>query len=152
MDFYDLKTELQKKEYNLKCTVHRIKVTFDDDAYVQDETFKSAELIVLEPYEGTERDMFMTAYYQDAIPKKNGEGRMVSFVDLPCWIAAPISLPSMIRVQWPNEYFQKPHLLVTSYAIEKLFGSQKNVKSVDIRVYPYDKVEEFGLSDGVMRI
>jgi len=38
MDFYDLKTELQKKEYNLKCNVHRVKVTFDDDAYSQDET------------------------------------------------------------------------------------------------------------------
>jgi hypothetical protein len=152
MDFYDLKTELQKKEYNLKCSIHRERVTFDDDAYEQDESLKTADLIILEPYEGTERDMFMTAYYQDAIPKKNGEGRMVSFVDLPCWIASPISMPSMIRVQWPNEYFQKPHLLVTSYAIEKLFASQKNVATVDIRVYPFDKVEEFGLSDGVMRI
>lgn len=152
MDFYDLKTELQKKEYNLKCTVNRVRVTFNDDAYEQDETLKTAELIVLEPYEGTERDMFMKAYYQDAYPKKNGEGRMVSFVDLPAWIAAPVSMPSMIRLQWPNEYFHKPHLLVTSYAIEKLFASYKDVKTVDLRIYPYDKAEEFGLTDGVMRI
>lgn len=152
MDFFDLKTELQKKEYNLKCTIHRVKVSFDDDAYEQDATFKTAELIILEPYEGTERDMFMSAYYQDAYPKKNGEGKMVSFVELPSWVAAPISMPSMLRLQWPNEYFQKPHLLVTSYAIEKLFASYKEVKSIDMRVYPYDKADEFGLSDGVMRI
>jgi hypothetical protein len=152
MDFFDLKTEMQKKEYNLKCTIHRVKVNFDDDAYEQDETLKTAELIILEPYEGTERDMFMKAYYQDAFPKKNGEGRMVSFVDLPSWIASPISMPSMVRLQWPNEYFQRPHLLVSSYAIETLFKSQKEVKTVDMRVYPYDKADEFGLTDGVMRI
>jgi hypothetical protein len=152
MDFYDLKTELQKKEYNLRCNIHRERVTFDDDAYEQDETLKSANLIVLEPYEGTERDMFMTAYYADAIPKNNGEGRLVSYVDLPCWISGPISMPSMVRLQWPNEYFQKPHLLVTSYAIETLFNSQKDLNAIEIRIYPYDKAEEFGLTDGVMRI
>lgn len=152
MDFYDLKSELQQREYNLKCTIHRVKVSFNDDAYTQDETLKTAQLVVLEPYEGTERDMFMKAFYQDAYPKPNGEGHAVSFVDLPCWISAPISLPSMIRLQWPNEYFERPHLLVTSYSIEKLFNTQKNVKTIDIRTYHYDKAEEFGLTDGVVRI
>ena len=152
MDFYDLKTELQKKEYNLKCNIHRVKVAFDDDAYSQDETLKTADLIILEPYEGTERDMFMKAFYSDAVPKKNGEGRMVSYVELPSWVASPISLPAMIRLQWPNEYFPRPHFLVISYSIEQLFNAQKNVSSVEIRTYPYDKMEEFGLSDGVMRI
>ena len=149
MDFYDHKTEMQKKEYNLKCKVVRKKVNFHDDAYAGN---SEANLVILVPYEGMERDMFMSAYYQDAIPVKNGEGHLTSKVELPSFVGGPCSMPSMLRLQWPTKYYEYPHLLVMSYSMESLLNTYKNIETIELRIYPVDKMDELGLSDGVMRI
>lgn len=152
MDFVDYKQELQKREYNFKCKVIRKTVHFEDDAYGENSQFNRADLIILIPYEGTERDIFMSAYYQDAIPVETGEGHMVSKVELPCWIAAPVSMPCMLRLNWPSNVYDHPHLMVMSYAIETLMNTYKDMESVDVRVYPYEMMDQLGLSDGVVRV
>ena len=149
MDFYDYKEELKKREFNLKCKVVRKSVHFHDDAY---EGNSHADLIILVPYEGTERDLFMSAYYQDAYPTPNGEGRLSSKVELPSFIGSPCSMPSMLRLQWPSQYYEHPHLLVMSYSMESLLNSYKNIETIELRIFPYDKMDELGLSDGIMRI
>lgn len=149
MDFHDFKEELKKREFNFKCTVIRKTVSYKDDAY---EGNSQADLIILVPYEGTERDMFMSAYYQDAVPTKNGEGHMVSKVELPSFVGSPCSLPSMVRLCWPTNYYEHPHFLVISYSMENLLNSYKNIESVELKIFPYDKMDELGLSDGIVRI
>lgn len=149
MDFYDYKEELKKREFNFKCNVIRKKVAFKDDAY---EGNSHADLVILTPYEGTERDMFMSAYYQDAIPKDNGLGHMVSKVELPAFVGSPCSLPSMIRLCWPTTYYDHPHFLVVSYAMENLLNSYKTIETIELRVFPFDKQDELGLSDGIVRV
>jgi hypothetical protein len=152
MDFVDYKEELKKREYNFKCKIVRKTVHFEDDAYGENSHLTHADLILLIPYEGTERDIFMSAYYQDAIPMKNGEGHMVSKVELPTWISSPVSMPSMVRLNWPSEIHEHPYLMVMTYSIETLMNTYKNMDSVDVRIYPYDKMDELGLSDGVIRV
>ena len=36
--------------------------------------------------------------------------------------------------------------------METLLNSYKNIESVEIKVFPYDKMDELGLSDGIVRI
>jgi len=148
MDFPDYKEELKKREYTMKCKVVRKSVSYYDDAY---EGNSNADLVMLEPYEGTERDMFMTAYYQEAQPTKNGEGHMASRVELPAFVGSPCSMPSMLRLSWPNQICEHPHLAVMSYSMEKLLNSYKNIDTVEIKVFPYDKADELGLSNGTVR-
>ena len=149
VDFFDLEKELQKKEYDMKCKVIRKSVSYSDDAY---DGNSHADLIILEPYEGTQRDMFMKAWYNSAYPKKNGEGHEVSYVELPAFLASPISMPSLLRLSWPNEIYQKPHLMVMTVAIEHLLNTYKEVDSINIKVYPEEMAGELGVSNGVVRI
>jgi hypothetical protein len=149
VDFVDPIEELKKREFNIRCKVIRKKVSFYDDAY---ENNSSAELIILEPYEGTERDMLMMAWYQDAYPKKVGEHR-VSMVELPCFISSPIALPCAVRMNWPNEIYDKPHLMVISVSIEELFKSNSGraVTDIDLKVFPQEMMDSLGLSNGLVR-
>lgn len=149
MDFFDYKEELKKREFNIKCSIVRKKVSYIDDAYADN---SHADLVILVPYEGTERDMFMSAWYQEATPKDNGLGHMVSKVELPSFVGSPCSLPSMVRLCWPTSYYDHPHLLVMSYSMEQLLNSYKNIESIDLRIFPQDKMDELGLSDGIVRI
>ena len=149
VNFADHAEAARKREYNFRCKVERKKVSFVDSAY---EGNSEAELVVLLPYEGTERDMFMAAWYALATPRPNGEGHMTSKVELPAFVGSPVSMPTMIRVQHPNEYCDKPHLLVMTVAIEKLLVTYKDVKTIELRVFPEDKMDELGLSDGIVRI
>lgn len=149
MDFPNFQEELKNREYNLKCKVYRKTVHFYDDAY---EGNSHADLVILEPYEGSERDLFMTCYYGAAAPMKNGEGHLTSKVELPSFLASPCSIPSMVRLQWPNSIWDKPHLLVMTVSAEHLLNSYKNIESIDIKVFPYEKADEFNLHNGVVRI
>jgi len=148
MDFPDYKEELKKREYNLKCKVTRKSVAYLDDAY---EGNSHADLVMLEPYEGTERDMLMTAYYQEARAVKNGEGHLASRVELPAYIGSPCSMPSMLRLSWPSDICEHPHFVVMSYSMEQLLNSYKNIETVEIKVFPYDKMDDLGLSNGTVR-
>jgi hypothetical protein len=152
MDFIDYKEELRKREFNFKCKVVRKTVHIDDDAYDQSSGFNRADLVMLIPYEGTERDLFMSAFYEDAYPRKNGEGRLSSKVEIPSFIGSPCSMPSMLRLCWPTQYYEHPHLLVMSVSMEALLNNYKNIDSIEIRTFPYDKIEELGLTDGVVRV
>ena len=152
MDFYDFKEDLKKREYNMKCTVVRKTIHVDDDAYGENSQFNRADIVLLVPYEGTERDMFMTAYYQDAVPVPTGEGHLVSKVELPSFIGSPCSMPSMLRLNWPSPVYEHPHLLVMSYSMEQLLNHYKNIETIEIKVFPYDKMDEMGLSDGIVRV
>jgi hypothetical protein len=149
MEFPNFKEELKKREFTFKCKVARKKVSFYDDAY---DNNSHADLVILEPYEGSERDLFMTAYYQEAAPIKNGEGHLTSRVELPAYIGSPCSMPSMVRLSWPNGIYEKPHLLIMTYAMEQLLNSYKSIESIEIKVFPYEKADEFGLHNGVVRI
>lgn len=148
MDFPDYKESLKKREYLLKCKVVRKKVSYYDDAY---EGNSHADLVMLEPYEGTERDMLMTAYYQEAMAVKNGEGHLASRVELPAFIGSPCSMPSMLRLSWPNEVCEHPHFLVMTFSMESLLNSYKNIETVEIKIFPYEKAEELGLENGTVR-
>jgi hypothetical protein len=149
MDFYDLETELKKREYNLTCKVVRKRVAFLDDAY---DGNSQADVVILEPYEGTERDMFMRAWYNSAAPVPNGEGHLVSKVELPMFVASPISMPAMVRLSWPNEIYDKPHLFVMTVAIEQLFNTYKNLEKIDIKIFPVEKADELNVWNGHMRV
>ncbi len=150
VEFYDYKEELKKREYNFRCKVIRKSIAYEDSAY---EGNSHAHLVLLEPFEGTERDMFMSCYYADAAPVKTGEGHGVaSKVELPAFVGAPCSMPSMLRLSWPNTIHEHPHLMVMSYHIEQLLNTYEDMETVEIRVFPYDKMDEMGLSDGTVRI
>jgi hypothetical protein len=148
MDFPNYKDELKKREYTMKCKVTRKSVSYYDDAY---EGNSHADLVMLEPYEGTERDMLMTCYYEDARAIKNGEGHLASRVELPAFIGSPCSMPSMLRLNWPNTICEHPHFLVMSYSMESLLNSYKNIEVVEIKVFPYDKMDDLGLSNSTVR-
>lgn len=149
VNFHDPIEELRKREFTMKCTVKRVKVAFSDDAY---DNNSHADLVCLIPYPGTERDMFMTAWYNDATPVKNGEGHLTSKVELPAYVASPISMPSMVRLNWPNQICQEPHLMVMTVAIEHLMNTHKEVSTIELKIFTSDKMDELGLSNGVVRI
>ena len=149
MDFPNFQEELKKREYTMKCKIIRKKVSFYDDAY---DNNSHADLVVLEPYEGSERDLFMTCYYNSAYPIKNGEGHLASRVELPAFIGSPCSMASMVRLSWPNGVYDKPHLLVMTVAMETLLNSYKSIETVEIKVFPYEKADEFNLHNGIVRI
>jgi hypothetical protein len=150
VDFYDFKEDLKKREFNFKCKVIRKSVSFKDTAY---EDNQQADLVLLVPYEGTERDMFMSAYYQDAFPVETAEKQGVaSKVELPTFVGSPCSMPSMVRLSWPTAYYEHPHLMVMSVHMESLLNSYKEIDTIELRVFPYEKMDELGLSDGRVRI
>jgi len=149
VEFYDYKEELKKREYNFRCKVVRKSVSYQDSAY---DGNSHADLVVLIPNEGTERDMFMTAYYADAEPKVCGEGQKSSMVELPAFVGSPCSMPALVRLSWPNQIYHHPHLMVMSFAMENLLNSYKEIQEIEIRVFPYDRADSLGLSDTTVRI
>ena len=149
VEFSDYQTELRKREFNLRCNIIRKKVDFHDDAY---EGNSHADLVLLEPLETTEYSMFLSAYYSGAMPLKNAEGFLTSKIEIPCFASMPIGQPTMVRLNWPNELHQKPHLMVISVAIEHLINSYKEISSIELKVFPHDMADKLNLYSGHVRI
>lgn len=138
-------TKLQEREYNFKCNVIRKTVNYKDA--IEDKQHR-ADLIVLGPFEGSERDMLYTAWLDRAYEHSETG---CSKIELPVFMGHPISMLTKVRLCQPNEVHSWPHLLVLSLAIEKTFNFNPEIKTVDLKVFRQEEVYKEEFANGRFR-
>ena len=145
VEFHDPKKALQEREYTLKCKVQRVHHYYYDERIERNE---EANLIFFPlDSERMETSLFLSAHFDDARPHPETG---ISRVELPCYIGS-IGMLAKCRLQWPNQFCDRPHLFLISVGVEAVVNARKDVSEVEIKVFPPSKLDELGLMEGRFR-
>jgi hypothetical protein len=120
IEFSDPEEQARSEEYALKCKVHVKEITYEDFQSKGEMGLVTEEMIFLEPYPSTQRDLFFSAwlpdYEQDHITKKI----VPTHTEVTCKAGHPIYGYFKCAVHRRDERFNSsPYLFVMTKAAEE---------------------------------
>lgn len=119
IEFNDPDERARSEEYTLKCKVIVKEITYEDVQSKGEVGLITEEMIFLEPKEGTQRDLFFSAwlpdYEQDPITKKIVAGH----TEVTCKAGHPINGYFKCSVHRQDERSSVPYLFVMTKSAEE---------------------------------